>query len=248
MQDNTPREPIINAPAVVIATLVVLALIHAIRQFIDPATEEWILLHFAFFPSRLGGASLSLPGPNWVAITTLFTHALLHGDWMHLFFNSVWLLVFGSIIAQRTSPGGFLALFIICAVAGGLAYLGANFYRTTPIIGASGAVSGMMGAAFRVIFSPSDLHSFAGMHANPRMLPRMPLLASLKERNIILAVVIWVGMNLLFAFGLPGFLSAGEIAWEAHLGGFFAGFLVFGLFDQGRTWQDPASFDRRSRQ
>ncbi|HUS97093.1 MAG TPA: rhomboid family intramembrane serine protease [Hyphomicrobiaceae bacterium] len=230
------KEPIINAPAVIVVVLAMLLAIHGARQFIDQSMDEWVLLHLAFFPSRLGTALVDLPGGQGLAISSLVSYSFLHGDWMHLFINSAWFLAFGSLIARRTSVLGFLALCVVTSVAGGLAYLAANFGQATPIIGASGVVSGLMGAAFRVIFSGLDVDAFGAIRGGGHGMRRMPLTVAVRDRRVMLSTLVWVGVNLLFAFGLSGVFTDGGIAWEAHLGGFFAGFLLFGLFDQGPGW------------
>jgi len=94
-----------------------------------------------------------------------------------------------------------------------------------PVVGASGAVSGLMAGAFRFIF------------INPREAVWPPTLLPLFSRPVILATVIWVVLNVLF--GVTGYTPEGfgrAIAWEAHLGGFFTGLLIFPLFDRRRSW------------
>jgi membrane associated rhomboid family serine protease len=95
-----------------------------------------------------------------------------------------------------------------------------------PVVGASGAVSGLMGAAFRFIF------------IDPRLTPVWPPeRLSLFSRPVLLASAVWVVLNVVL--GITGFAPEGfgrMIAWEAHLGGYFAGLLMFSLFDRRRSW------------
>lgn len=239
MTSQAPREPIFQAPGIVVGCIVVLLAIHGLRQVVDPATDRWIILQFAFFPARFGTSGGAIPGPDWLAYTSMVTHALLHGDWSHVGFNSAWFLAFGSMISRRMDALRFLVLLAVCAVAGAVGFLLSNPGQAIPVVGASGAVSGLMGAGFRVLFSAFDQGGLSILQHLPRLVPRMPLLVALTDRRVLTAVLVWVGINLLFAYGLSGVLTDGEIAWEAHLGGFAAGFLLFGLFDLGRGWKEP---------
>ncbi|MCB1510023.1 MAG: rhomboid family intramembrane serine protease [Hyphomicrobiaceae bacterium] len=239
MTETAPREPVFQAPAVVTACIAVFVAVHAVRQFVAADIDQQIILNLAFFPARFGAAGSQLPGPDWLAYTSMVTHALLHGDWSHLLLNSAWFLAFGTMIARRTGTWRFLVFLMVCAAAGAIAFLLANPGQIIPIVGASGAISGLMGAAFRVLFSALDQGGISLLQHVPRLIPRMPLQIALTDRRVVVATLAWVGINLLFAWGLSGVLTQGEIAWEAHLGGFAAGFLAFALFDCGRGWSPP---------
>ncbi len=237
MQKESSRQPAINAPSVVVGILAVLVAMHLLRSVVDAGTERQLIVYLAFLPLRLGSLADQLPGGFEVGLTSLATHALLHGDWMHLLINGAWLLAFGSLIARRTSVLGFLLLFVICTVAGGLAYVAINGLSQTIVIGASGAVSGLMGAAFRVIFTAFEMGGVAILQRHPDLVPRMPLGMALRDRRTLAATGAWILINLLFGLFGSSLVGADGIAWEAHLGGFFAGFVLFGLFDRGRGWQ-----------
>ena len=68
---------------------------------------------------------------------------------------------------------------------------------------------------------------------HPELIPRPPLISALRNRRILAAVTVWTLVNLLFGLFFSEFFNSGGIAWEAHLGGFFTGFLLFSWFDQG---------------
>ncbi len=232
-QTRPTREPIVNAPLVVLLLIAGLIAAHWLRTAVDLETQTWTLIHFAFIPARLGEGSDIVPGGLTYGVTSTLTHAFLHADWLHLAMNGAWLLAFGSVVARRCGSFGFLLLFAICAIAGALFFFAVNPNQVTPLVGASGAVSGLMGAAFRLLFSASDAGGYWLLREHPEYVPRMSLMTALGDQRVLTAIGIWVAINLIFAFGLSDLVTEGEIAWEAHLGGFFAGFLLFGLVDRG---------------
>ena len=154
----------------------------------------------------------------------------MHGDLTHLVINSAWLLAFGTPVARRTDPVRFLVFFALCGVAGALLYLAVNGPMPILVVGASGAISGLMGAAFRFLFR--GIASGARWRSRFPLLPLTPLRATLRDRRVLTAVAGWTLFNVVLASGAAGLTEAAGIAWGAHLGGFFAGLLLYGLFDR----------------
>ena len=99
------------------------------------------------------------------------------------------------------------------------------------MVGASGAISGLMGAAFRFLFRSMADGGPMGLPAT-HTAPLMPLAETLRDRRILMAVAGWTVLNVLLAWGAAGLTEAAGIAWEAHLGGFYAGLLLYGFFDR----------------
>ena len=87
-----------------------------------------------------------------MAVVPLVTYAFLHGDFVHLIFNSLWFLVFATAVARRVGTGRFLLLMLITTLGAAFMHLIFHWGSPVPVVGASGAVSGLMGAAFRFIF------------------------------------------------------------------------------------------------
>ena len=226
------REPIINAPLIVLVLLAALIIVHLSLRLLPAEDAYWSMIYMAFVPGRLGEIGGAPPGGFWVGVSSMLTHALVHADWLHLGINGAWLLAFGTIIARRSGSLRFLGLFVAASMAGALAFYIVHPTQNVPLVGASGAVSGLMGAAFRLLFSAADQGGMWLLREHPQLVPRMPLIVALQDRRVIAAVLAWVGINLLFAFGFSDMLGEGEIAWEAHLGGFFCGFLLFRWFDR----------------
>ena len=244
------REPVFNVPTIVIVLIAFLVIVHTVRQALSYDDDGFVIIYLAFIPARLTEVGAGLPGGVLAGYTSTFTHSLLHADWLHLTLNSAWLLAFGALIARRSGALGLLALFATSAIAGALFFFLVNANGMTPLVGASGGVSGLMGAAFRVIFSASHFGGVQMMRENPNAIPRMPLQVALFDRSTMIGVGLWLGVNLIFGLGLGDVIQSGEIAWEAHVGGFLFGFLLFRWFDRvpgyrefRRAYDDAAPSD-----
>lgn len=225
------RQPIFNVPGVVLGLLAAFALVHLVLWSLLPAEDsEWLVVALAFIPDRLTGATVDVPGGNVAIYTSFVTHQFVHGSLPHLIINSAWLLAFGSPIARRTDPVRFLAFFLICGIAGALAYLAFNGPARILMVGASGAISGLMGAAIRFVFS--GMHDGGRGLANVSRTPLMSLGATFRDRRLLMTIAGWTILNVLLAQGAAGLVEAAGIAWEAHLGGFYAGLLLYGAFDR----------------
>ena len=242
------REPAFNVPSVILALLVVLAMIHAVRTLlIGDALNVELLLTFAFIPARydssvvLGGV---LPGGSAAEVWTFVTYALIHADWMHLIVNSIWLLPFGSALTRRIGSLRFLAFFVVTAAAGAALHLATHAGQPAPMIGASAAVSGTMAAAMRFAFQRGGPLSFLRSNddADYRV-PALPLTGVLRDPAVLAFLAVWFGVNLVF--GLGSLQIAGEnqaIAWQAHIGGFVAGLILFSWFDPTPNLQQTDDF------
>lgn len=228
-----PRQRIFNAPTVVVTMLAVLLAVHGVRELLAEETSLWWTIALAFVPARFVGLTNDIPGGDIATVTSFLTHALVHGDALHLTINCAWLLAFGSAVARRVGAIRFLGLFAGSAVAGALLYLAMNGDAKTLaiMVGASGAISGLVGGAFRFLFSAMAADDPDGIGAAATWVPAMPLAAMVRDRQSCIAVAAWMVINLVFALTGPLFGWASAIAWEAHLGGFLFGLLAFSAFD-----------------
>jgi membrane associated rhomboid family serine protease len=233
------REPLFNIPPVIVAVLAVLALVHALRTYVLTSDQDMeFLLTFAFIPSRydasavLGGV---LPGGFGAELWTFVTYAVIHADWMHYGVNAVWLLPFGSAVARRFGPVRFLLFFAVTAAAGAAVFLATHAGEEVPVIGASAAISGTMAAAMRFAFQRGGPLSFRrNGDATDYRVPAIPLSGVLRDPRVLAFLVVWFGINILFGLSslpMPGVGANQVVAWEAHLGGFLAGLLLFSWFD-----------------
>ena len=233
-------EPVFNVPRVITATLALLIAVHAVRELLlsDQQNVEFLLL-FAFIPVRYDPSLLTMgamPGGLGAEVWTFITYALIHGDLVHLSVNGVWLLAFGSPIARRFGTLRFLGFFFVTAVAGAIAHLVTHVGDLQPMIGASAAISGCMAAAMRFVFQRGGpLHLLRENAADAYRVPALPLTSTLRDRRILVFLIAWFAINALFAFTAVPIIGTGQVvAWEAHIGGFFAGLLAFAAFDPVR--------------
>ena len=222
--------PMFNVPSAILILLLLFALVHGGRALLSPQQDLAFLIEMAFIPARYVGGLLS---SGLVGFTSFVTYNFLHGDLTHLAINSVWLLAMGSAVAKRIGNLRFFLFSLFCGLFAALAHLLTHFGEMVPVIGASGAVSGYMAAAIRFIFSVPTTQQGAGMiRDNLRAIPLQPLSQALRDKRVLAILLVWLFTNVLSGVGIIA-LGDGEnpIAWEAHIGGFMAGLLLFSLFD-----------------
>ena len=185
------------------------------------------------------GAALELPGGYPACVTSFVTYMLVHAGWVHLVVNALWMLAFGSAVARRLGDLKFLYFSTVCGIAGALTHLAFHFGELAPVVGASAAISGQMAGALRFIFSARPLPG--GRRPDFVNAPLTSLGQTLSDQRILMFLLLWVGVNVYFGLSaVPITGVEGGIAWEAHIGGFFCGLLVFGFFDKGRALDEEA--------
>lgn len=194
-----PRERIFNAPLLVV---LLAASMPALYFFQERSRDNWLALAFApidLTEGRYGG---------------LLTSMLVHGGWAHALMNAVAALTFGAPVARLfrgpVGVGVFLALYICAGIFATLGYGLVHLGSTDPLVGASGAVFGLIGAATRLLGG--------GGRVRP-----------LTDRGVITTSIAWMAVNAVV--GLIGFapgVDGARIAWEAHAFGFLFGILAIG--------------------
>ncbi|MDX3926981.1 MAG: rhomboid family intramembrane serine protease [Shinella sp.] len=230
------REPAFNLPGSLVAVLVALTVIQFLRAYVlSPFANEVVLLQFAFIPARYDPELM-----DWAWIWSPVTYSFLHGSWEHLIFNGFWMVAFGAPVVRRIGTARFALFWCLSAIAAVALHAALHWGAVVVVVGASGVVSGLMGAAARFVFSPSGRISRQFAHLNRRLSIR----ESLSNRSVLVFSGIWFLTNFLIGFGqIFAGTTGGAVAWEAHIGGFLFGFLCFPLFDRA-----PAVLDLRARQ
>jgi membrane associated rhomboid family serine protease len=235
-----------NVPIVVLAIVALLALVHAVFVLVltpEQATE--FLVAFSFIPARYDWTVLASEAwrHGWgAAVWSFVTYAFIHADLNHLFFNALWLLAFGTPVARRFGALRFLAFFAVTAAAGAAMHLVTHYGEMLPVIGASASISGAMAAALRFVFQRGGpLGLLRSSDEAAYHVPAAPLAAILSDLRPLAFLAVWFGTNILFGMGtvaMPGMQQS--VAWQAHIGGFLAGLLLFPLFDPvGPRQSDP---------
>lgn len=189
-------------------------IIHIVLVLLPISLAYEIIWRFSFVSARYTVAGAWQFDPFATVIAPV-THLFLHGGFVHLGLNMAMLLAFGTPVERRMSAGAFSVFYVLCGLAGAL--LWAVFHPDTisPLIGASGAISGMVGAVGNI--------SLRGRPGNG-----MPFR---NRSTALIFVVLWLVFNFVFGvIGLALFGMQGDVAWESHLGGFIAGFALIDIF------------------
>ena len=207
LDKDAPRrgEPLFKGPWTVGALALLLVVCYAI--------QSWVLGK----PNGVDGLWFSPQDLAHGRYFTLVTALFLHGGWPHVLFNSGFALAFGAPVAWRfgLKPIGVLGFFVFYIVCGVLANLGFALVDHSPnaaVLGASGAVSGLMGGASRLMGRFED---------EP--------LAPFSSRSVVGMAAAWISCNLLVGLFGSGLLAGGApVAWQAHLFGYLAGLVLIG--------------------
>ncbi len=146
----------------------------------------------------------------------LLSFMFLHGGFLHLAFNMLFLYIFGDNVEDRLGPFRYTAFYLLCGLISGLSQLVFNPYSTGPTIGASGAVAGVMGA-------------YILLHPRARILTLIPIvfIPWMVEIPAFFFIGFWFLIQILNASG--GSAAASNIAWWAHIGGFICGMILLRL-------------------
>src|SRR6478736_1927055 len=173
----------------------------------DQAIEHW-----AFIPAKFAAD----PAGN---VATVFTAMFMHGGWMHLLGNMLFLWIFGDNVEDRFGHAKFLVFYLLAGIAGTLAQFVLAPHSTVPNVGASGAIAGVLGA-YILMFPQSRVNVLLG-----RQIVAMPAL---------IVIGLWIAIQLFSGVGSIAHTDetsdVGGVAYMAHIGGFFAGFLLTFLF------------------
>jgi membrane associated rhomboid family serine protease len=169
-----------------------------------------------------------IPVPFW---STLLTSMFLHGGWMHLGGNMLYLWIFGDNLEHRMGHAKFLVFYLLCGLAAGLAHIVSNSGSNVPTVGASGAISGILGG-YLLLFPKNKI----------RVLTRggvMPVPA-------LYVLGFWIFIQFINSVGSMANTSetgeGGGVAYLAHVGGFVAGLVLVKLFARPAASLAPARY------
>jgi len=220
LQDNAPRR---CPPLVTWGLMGVNVLIFLLMVQLHPQVLERLVHTLGLVPVRVIHPELvpNLDGGGlgyWAFLTCMF----VHGGWLHILLNMWTLWIFGDNVEDQMGPGRYLAFYLLTGTVASALHLAANPMSTVPIVGASGAISGVMGAYF-------------AMFPRARIVILVPVfvLPFFFEVPAVFFLAFWFLEQLLSgAVALAGPQFGGGIAWWAHVGGFVCGLLLHRLFVQ----------------
>lgn len=218
LHDDNPTK---RFPIITVTFIIACVLLFLYQFSIGEKAGRAMVMMFGSIPSVLFG-SKQLPAGMVVipAEATLFTSMFLHGGWMHLIGNMLYLWIFGNNIEDIMSRPRFVIFYLACGLIAALAHAIPNADSTLPMIGASGAISGVLGAYLLV-------------YPRAQVLVLVPLgfISQLIRLPAIVVLGFWFVLQLLNSVLTES--TGGGVAWGAHLGGFVAGMMLIPFFKRG---------------
>jgi membrane associated rhomboid family serine protease len=167
------------------------------------------------------GVDAISPTPSPVYVT-LITSMFQHGGWLHIAGNMLYLWIFGRNIEDVFGHSVYVLFYLVCGVLGTLAHIVAAPESTVPMVGASGAIAGILGA-------------YLAAFPNARVHVLVPIFFFIKIMRVpaVLVLLMWFLVQV-FNVWIDGDVTGGGVAWYAHIGGFVAGYLLMKLKNWGR--------------
>ncbi len=210
LDDDNPRI-LLTHPWVTWGLILVSILVFLVQALAGPVEGQRLILGLGLIPATLAGEAALRPEIAMVPpAATLLTSLFLHGGLLHLVGNLLYLWVFGDNVEDAMGHGRFLAFYLLCGLAAGLTSVLVEPDSLVPTIGASGAISGVLGAY--LLLHPKARVLIPVFWVIPIYLPAFVLL------------IFWIGFQIFSAWTAGP--SGGGVAWWAHIGGFFAGALL----------------------
>lgn len=188
------------------------------QQSLTPLEQRAALLSYGVIPAVLFGVRDLPPQldmiPGWASI---FTSMFMHGGWLHLGGNMLYLWIFGNNVEDSMGHGRFIAFYLLCGVLAALAQSVAAPGSTIPMVGASGAIAGVLGA-YLLLHPKANVRVFVWIIIFFRII------------NVPAMVVLGIWFIMQFLSGATTAADAGGVAFLAHIGGFVAGSALIPVF------------------
>jgi membrane associated rhomboid family serine protease len=211
-------ERVYSTAKVTASLIAVNTIIFLYQATMSPYALNQFVAQWGIIPDQMHGA----------ALLTLGTSMFLHGGWLHLIGNMLFLWVFGRNLEDLIGGGRFLTFYLACGLIAAVVHVMLNAHSTTPTIGASGAIAGVMGG-YLIKFPKA------------RITTLVPIFFFITTMEIPAAFLLLYWFAMQFVSGLGSLAitdySAGGIAWFAHVGGFIAGLLLIRVFPERRRWK-----------
>jgi membrane associated rhomboid family serine protease len=210
------ENPTSTFPIFTIGIIALNCIIFLYQQSLGRAAAGFILTYGAVPDAVSSFRMTDFPAP-----LTLLTSMFLHGGWLHLIGNMLYLWIFGNNIEDQLGHLRFLVFYLVCGAVASSAHIAVTPHSRIPMVGASGAIAGVLGAY--IVKFP---------HARVLTLLWLGFFVRLVRIPAIFFLGFWFIMQLIF--GLPSLATpgTGEIAFFAHIGGFLAGLFLFPLWER----------------
>lgn len=217
LRDINPTE---RFPLVTVFLLWINILIYLVQLLSGGQAEEAMVASFGLVPAKLFEDAVTRGAVP--AGMTLITSQFLHGGFFHIAGNMLYLWIFGNNVEDSMGRIRFTVFYLLCGVIAAVSHSLANTVSLVPMIGASGAISGILGA-YLVLYPRARVITLMifGLYLRTVEVPAMFVLG------------FWFILQFLSALVLPG--TGGGVAWYAHVGGFIAGILLVGLFKRSNV-------------
>ncbi|HTA56966.1 MAG TPA: rhomboid family intramembrane serine protease [Candidatus Baltobacteraceae bacterium] len=202
--------PTRNFPFVNVMLISANVLVFLYQITLSPHAVKAFVMANATVPVRIP-AFLAGHAPASMALFPLFSSMFLHGGLMHLLGNMLFLYIFGDNVEDSFGHIGYLFFYILCGIGSGLIHVLFNWHSAIPALGASGAISGVMGA-YAVMFPSHRILTFFFIFLIP-----VPA---------ILILGYWFALQFVAGINGLGMATAGGVAWWAHIGGFLMGVVI----------------------
>jgi membrane associated rhomboid family serine protease len=217
ISDDNPRRHLTPYVSWTIIGINILVFLYQVS--LPPAGEEAIVYSLGMIPARLFGYMELLPElavtPPWI---TVLTSMFMHGGWLHLGSNMLYLWIFGDNIEDSMGHVRFLAFYLLCGAAAALAQGVVDPDSAIPMVGASGAIAGVLGGY--ILLHPG---------ATVRVLIFLGFFITMVHVPALLVLGVWFALQLFAGLATP-MTEGGGVAFFAHIGGFVAGLVLVSLF------------------
>jgi len=220
LRDDNPTR---ITPVVTVALIAINILIFLYQLSLGPRAGQLFVYQFGAIPAVLSGSQALSPNLEAIPpIFSLFTSMFLHGGLMHVAGNMLYLWIFGNNIEDAMGHFRFILFYVVCGLAASMAHILSDVGSAIPAIGASGAISGVLGA-------------YLLLYPRAQVLTLVPLGFFIRLMYIPagLVLTLWFLLQLFYSGMSQG--QGGGVAWWAHIGGFVAGLALVGLFKKRRV-------------
>jgi len=234
LRDDNPAH---ITPVITVSFIVLCTLVYLYQASLPPQPGELFVYRFGAIPATVFGNAALPPEIHGASpFIALITSMFLHGGWMHLIGNMLYLWIFGDNVEDAMGHVRFAIFYVVCGILAVFSHAITDPISTVPMVGASGAISGVLGA-YLLLFPRAQVLVVIPLGFYTRMM-YVPA---------ALVLGLWFVMQVLSG-GMSVGRTGGGVAFFAHVGGFLAGMALIGLFkrpevaffssERHRSWRD----------